>query len=436
MHRAGKMRRKGITAALQENSGLKMDLEHPDSCPVTQSFLQALSQSADNSKKRGEAVQMFVTECERKEDGQYGKARANLAALLLERPVFIRTLQAGLEEILLERKFSVQEAVTKADYFSLLHLVAIDERTVKFLVKAIPNMFEMFASYLSERKVSSEPEWLDFCALRGLALLSQWSKSILIDIGRKPEFLKNVLQKVLRDGGVKSQRLEMSLVLAYNALMYTKITPSLARLLVELAAEVLAESDVPEMVVCASGSVDVLNRFYPQFHHFLLHKEDLFCSSLAIAICKKAPEIAQQSAVGVLLLFHPQWRETAIRNPSHILERIEQRTASDARASRRADRLRNIVFAEREHTPDQPTIWVAELRSDFEYTPGKMPSIRKDTRNDTYLLGAPAVERVARRKCSFSECSAVETRSGQFKVCSSCRLALYCSRGECMQRSL
>jgi hypothetical protein len=411
-----------------------MDLRHPDSCPVTQSFLQALSQSGDDSEKRGEAVQMFVTECARRQDGQYGKARANLAALLLERPVFVRTLQAGLEETLLGRKFSVQKAVTNAEYLSLLHLVAIDERTVKVLLRASPNMFEMFASYLTERKVSSEREWLDFCALQGLALLSQWSKSILMEIGKKPEFLKNDLQKVLKDGGVKSQRLEMSLVLGYNALMYTKITPSLARLLVELAEEVLAESDVPEMVVCASGSVDVLNCFYPQFRHFLLHKEDLFCSSLAIAACKKAPEIARQSAKGVLPLFHPEWLEIATRNPSHLLNKIQQRLASDARASHRADRLRNTVFAEREHTPDQPTIWVAELRSDFEYSPGKMPSIRKDTRNDTYLLGAPAVERIARRKCSFSECSSVETRSGQFKVCSSCRLALYCSRGECIQR--
>jgi hypothetical protein len=226
----------------------------------------------------------------------------------------------------------------------------------------------------------------------------------------------------------------MSLILVYNALMHTKITPSLAILLVELAAEVLAESDVPGMVVCASGCVDVLNRFYPQFHHFLLHKKDLFCSSLAIATCEKAPEIAQQSARGILLLFHPQWREIATRNPSHLLNRIEQGTASHAsRASRRADRLRNIVIAEREHTPDQPTIWMAELKRDFDYTPGKMPSIKKDARKDTHLLG-PAVERIARRKCSFSECSAVETRSGQFKVCSSCRLALYCSRGECMQR--
>jgi hypothetical protein len=172
MHRAGRGGGERITAARQENSGLKMDLKHPDSCPVTKLFLQALSQSADDSKKRGEAVQMFVTECARREDGQYGKARANLAALLLERPVFIRTLQAGLEETLGERKFSVRKAVTKADYLSLLHLVAIDERTVKFLLKAIPNMFEMFASYLTERKVSSEPERLDFCALRGLALLS------------------------------------------------------------------------------------------------------------------------------------------------------------------------------------------------------------------------------------------------------------------------
>lgn len=422
-------------AANEEFSRLKIYFSYPDSCQVTQAFLQSLSNAEGDPKAQGEALQIFVNHVRvNRSEGNcgHGKELASWAALLLERPVFIRALKSGLEGALLERKCPILQEDMRAkateNFVYLLQMVAIDERTTKFVLKAIPNLFDMFASYLiNEGRASSKPEWLHLYVMGALSRLTPWSKSLQIEIGSNPEFLKAILQKILKDGANEPEGLQRALIIMHNSILYTKITHSLAIPLVELAAKVLAESEVPADMMCASYFIQVLDRFYPQFHQLLLEHKSLIRSSLAISTCQNALDLTKKTAERVLALFHPQLRQLG---PKELQSMIEQRTASDPAASRRADRLRRVVFAETNYTPDQPRFLMKRVK-DFPYTPGKMPSFKKDECKETFILGPP-VEKKARRKCSFSGCSATESRSGQFKVCSNCRLATYCSQGECV----
>jgi hypothetical protein len=215
--------------------------------------LRALSNAKADQKKQVKAVQFLVSSVRttRGEDVEYGADLASWAAFLLERPVFRQALKIGLEETLQGRNVSVTELIdpriedmrsmATASYINLLNLVAIDERTVKFVLKAIPNLFKMFQSYLTERRVSPRPKWLDLHALQGLTLLTPWSVSLRTEVGKNPGFLKDILQQVLKDSGIASERLRASLILVQNTLLHTKITSSLAPPLVELAAKVWAE---------------------------------------------------------------------------------------------------------------------------------------------------------------------------------------------------
>jgi hypothetical protein len=173
-----------------------------------------------------------------------------------------------------------------------------------------------------------------------------------------------------------------------NSMLYTKITHSLAIPLVGLAAKVLADSEVPADMMCASYLIQHLERFYPQFHQLLLEHKSLIRSSLAISTCQNAPDLTKKTAERVLVLFYPQLRAL---DPKDLQIMIEQRTASDSAASRRADRLRRVVFAEDNYTPDQPRFSMKRVK-DFQCTPGKMPSFKKDESTETFILG-PAVEK-------------------------------------------
>jgi hypothetical protein len=66
-------------------------------------------------------------------------------------------------------------AEATANLIYLLNMVAIDERTTKFVLKAIPNLFEMFASYLKDERASSKPKWLHLYVMGALSRLTPWS---------------------------------------------------------------------------------------------------------------------------------------------------------------------------------------------------------------------------------------------------------------------
>lgn len=404
----------------------KIDFKRPDCCQVTQKFLRALSISKGDLEEEQRVVRLFAADVQATPGYHNKEQNVSWAATLLEHPDFTRMLSLGLIHLLQDRRsFTKKEGNLVFDYLGLLCAVSVDRRTVKFLLKTFPSFFMLLAEFMMDDTLSPAHDWLKFYAITVLATLTPWSKSLCTYIGESNDFLEYTSWLVIeRPSNLDSKVSQNCLIILLNSLKFVKMTLNLGILFVRITAQVLAKSDAPGEFMCAAQILWVLIHFYPQSHELLLKSPSLLWSSLALASCEEAPETVRHPAVAALKLFHPNLR--SIKAKEEMQQAVKQLLAANPQGLDRAQHLRSAVFAELPFSTRNARFTIMKVE---DFIAGKSHLGGKGTE---CLLG-PAIERKPRMKCSAAGCTAVEKESRQFRVCSVCRLAKYCSRGELMR---
>lgn len=141
----------------------------------------------------------------------------------------------------------------------------------------------------------------------------------------------------------------------------------------------------------------------------------LRCSVLALVLCGDLLEPLSRNILVALasILEHGSLDVDSFRDQAET----EKSARKDRRVVEKAKQLRAILSAA---TPGDPTICVLPNKSRHQNAAIK----------EAMKTGLVARGRKTARRCSGPGCEKEEAKAGEFQVCSACKLAVYCEKGE------
>ncbi|GAQ82788.1 hypothetical protein KFL_001240190 [Klebsormidium nitens] len=252
-------------------------------------------------------------------------------------------------------------------------------------------------------------------------------------LGRLAEdtkFLKEVLQFALsiRDE-VEIAEIEASftsLLIISNAVQTTRADLSALRStsLYELVEHAMADSKTKKQIVLAARILFLTFDIDPD-HKFLSEYPSIWSTLLALATCgREIEEWIRCQAFFMVLRCLKQVKEFEYDPEAPAVDVIYSLFKADEAAVRRAVQLRRMFSALSEdvcgfkYVEEPKKKQTAGLRDTSEAAKGHPWC--------SNLLLRPRLES---RKCSEASCRNVESEGGTFQVCSKCRIAVYCSKG-------
>lgn len=327
-----------------------------------------------------------------------------------------------------------------------LEFLAVDCRTVRFILKTIPGLaWTLKAIFLTEP--SDARIYLRFTrpqddarmgVLRAICRMFPFSETFRKEL-LSPDFLHAVLEHSLNNFQY-SKLLQDSICLLHN------LSNAYPALHVEVdvlpfSARVLAESeDVGHIHWAFQLLLAALQPYGPETPKKMEGVPFLQSALLALATCKKAGERLQTYARGLSgvlkgMAYFLEKSDPRLRNENRQYDFGMQFHSWDAEANSACIRkLARKDTRARVRAQQLSRIFSDPLNAEhasYKIISGKKnaaASVSEKKREEK--TGFKIDERMARRKCARTGCGNVEQRPAEFKVCSGCKLAVYCSRGK------
>ncbi|GAQ81038.1 hypothetical protein KFL_000690175 [Klebsormidium nitens] len=345
----------------------------------------------------------------------------------------------------------------------IVQLLMLDARTVRFVRKAIPDLLSIAEGvYFAKPVTAGEP------AARGLATvpsyrqeedkmpalgillqLSVWSKQTRPIICNRIAFLRGALRDCMSGSDFARDMIER-VIMTFTSLLETCDLASLLDELLDVCFSAFETAQRREVLVAAVHLLQsVLSQLKLQPKENLLglsakaqSKKDWYTMQLlAAATCPGFMLEYRPMFYVYLSIFHAPFRPFLINGapgqctPAQDQE-LQRYLAANPAAVARRRQICNILAAkppanvqEKSHhfsphlgpatAPKQAETSSAYVHKPIKDPLGAMPAIH------TYWYGDDVKPQ---RKCSHSSCSLIESASRRFKICSGCRLAVYCSQ--------
>lgn len=326
--------------------------------------------------------------------------------------------------------------------FSILNGLMADARTWRFVKKSIPDLLFIFeGSYLSEQPIKLRGRRGQFTPLPHVSGLREREKIATLDalggfalwatdevrevICSRKDLLHQIVSDCLNNADLAS-------VIVDRVITTTSVLASLSRGLpippddfFKVAIKAFEVSQNPEVIKLA---INLLAAYLKERPASLLKKKKLpskySVPLLVLATCSSL-EDERKDYVHKLLCFLDQRTFNSNLARADYKAELEQMVAGSRKAAEKRQQLCDLFKADRNR---QPTL--QHSPKDANVQMGPLPS---DRRTDYVTLATEDEMKSQRkpcRKCSRTDCSKTESASGEFKLCSKCRLAIYCSQGD------
>ncbi|GAQ81044.1 hypothetical protein KFL_000690230 [Klebsormidium nitens] len=355
--------------------------------------------------------------------------------------------------------------VSKVDIcFGLLHVLILDTRTARFVLKGIPDLIRFLeGAYYSLPAVSPVRD-SDFVlgsaylegvrdddrlsSLEVLVSLASYSDRAKENLCSRKVLLHRILRDCMTERDFFSRVLECTLHCFSNLSTTCDLSEYLSEI-IGVVLKTLAETQTAGLIFMAIHLfASIVQHGQVEAVVCKLHElagsgrvEHLFPALFALAACPALDGKTKLQVSTLLGSLNKHFNRTILEErPTEPLtptqqEKLEKLVRSLPGAMVRREQLREIFAAHESETSSQ------EAASPSSGTQSSLFQKTIDTPLDSvpdkaHVSYIPAGDLDAHnrpcRKCSRASCSNVESTSCEFKVCSGCRLTIYCSR-ECQK---
>ncbi|GAQ81045.1 hypothetical protein KFL_000690235 [Klebsormidium nitens] len=469
-HTFSKLTLREMAQRLTEEGPVELDLHKPESS----AWLKNILKQARNKdfETRCFALSRFRAVLNSMVINKGHALCAGFAAYVLEEGILeevIRNLRAAQSEgdfyvfpkiefrdlMINQRSFTLSKVEI---CFRLLHVLILDTRTARFVLKAIPNLLSILEGAYFSLSLRFSHEGLELpdntaelellregvkaSSLSVLVSLVNCTEKCRDKISSRKVFLQHILRDSVADTEFSGRIIECAIPF-FNDLSsscdLSQFLDETIRLTLK-GLTVLDSATLLKMTVSLIGKAmkehinEVIEKLYELRANGRVKHE--VPALLGVASCPDLDETTRALVYMLLANLNEQFEMIFDQTRPFSLtpaqeEKLEKLVAAYPQAVARREQLSRVLRAAEiqsagEHgmksTPGTPaTIFQAASKSLLEYV-----------RDKAYFPGVPATDPKARkkpcRKCSRSSCSRVESAPCEFKVCSGCRLAVYCSK--------
>lgn len=354
-------------------------------------------------------------------------------------------------------KFIKYFVLSKVDIcFRLLHVLILDARTARFVMKGIPDLISVLeGAYFALSAVSlvRESDLVPGCpaylerlrdevkasSLSVLMSLASSSDRFKDNISSRKVLLHQVLQDCMAERDFSNRTVDCTLY-CFNHLSSACDLSEYLDDIVGVVLKTLAETQTAVLIpVAAHLLTSIMQKGQAKAVVGRLFElgasgkaEHLVPAVLALAACPDLEETTKRIVRILLAALNKRFGITVEERLTDPLkpkqqETLERLVRACPEAMARREQLCEIFTAKtaEKSAPDSKSpasLFRNTIETPLSYVPDKaFVSFVPD--------GDLKAQRRPRRKCSRLSCSNVETTSCEFKVCSGCRLAVYCSRG-------
>lgn len=353
---------------------------------------------------------------------------------------------------------SVLSKVSKC--FKLRHALMADVRTVRFIWKAIPDLLIVLEGvYLAEPAVATfnseeGPRTMEVehsvlsdtyeersAALSALGYLAFWSdKHVKRTICSRKTLLVAILDDCMAETELSREIIDNVFILLANL---SSVPGLLSGLLDKFLRAAMKALDVSEEAAVIKEVVNLLAAHIPG-ETFQLRKRTLMDYSVtlsAVAACPAVEEVYKGRIYRLLTALNPRAFNPFISDFERDLQKL---LAASPRGMARKQELSEIFVRDWQRNRQQSlsqfevhtcvncedAATVVDQQRASETVVSKQGPRAEVTIVTTCTEEEIAEKRKPCRKCSHTGCPKKESASNEFKLCSQCRLAIYCSRGK------
>ena len=431
------------------DEGATLDLMRPEDSPWLQGILKEVK--SEDEGRRMFAVWRFKETLRNFVTGGFKRTKAVNVSIFVLTNGFAAEIHRGLEDAILTGRwyFIAKDALQAAAagkpdsgvfsrvsiYAAALEALIVDSRTLRFLLKEMPDLFLNLANLFLKaqprypRKEPLDQDVIDpgvdtrKMILRVLGALLIWDSKAMY------------AKQVVSVPGFMFCLIEVAMENVFDA----EIVDLICRMLDKL--ELFFESGTDEMLALVARLLDqgtrprsiynacsLLIRLFERHDSFseigvrlLKGREELYRSPfLALAVCREAePEIREYAQIISSLLCFEEIQglpppSNGIPHPE-MVKAFELAAIKDKRAMRRARQM--------------TAMWKTPAQGRELYLGPIQPlPFRKGLQEVAEMV--KNFDRKPCRKCSRAGCDRVEASYKDFKICAGCMLACYCSRGK------
>lgn len=405
---------------------------------------------------------------------------AGLAAYVLEQGMLKgvnRILRAAQAEgdFYIFPKISTQEKLEDTEYFAvskvdicfrLLHVLILDARTARFVLKGIPDLISILeGAYLSSSAVSlveqsglvPESAYLErlrdnvrASSLSALSSLSAYSDRALEILSSRKLLLHRILQDCMAKTDFSSRMMDCTLHCFSNLSFACDLSEYLDGI-IWVVLRTLAETQNADLVTLAVQLFGVMMK-KGQLVNAVVVKlgelraiaqvEHLVPALLALAT---SPDLDAVTKLRICLLlallnkrFETLFEERQSESLTHTQQdKLEKLVRACPSALARREQLRQAFAADESDRSSLETSLNNDTSASLLENTSALKTIGtalNDIPDKIHVSYIPDGDFKAHKRpcrtCSRASCSNVESVSCEFKVCSGCRLAVYCSRGK------